>query len=60
MDIQTKWINRTTQMSRLKIGRLTKNNSGIWTCRKVPGTNLESLEESSLDLQKTSKKVLVI
>ncbi|VDP64299.1 unnamed protein product [Schistosoma mattheei] len=56
VDIQTKWINRTTQMSRLKIGRLTKNNSGIWTCRKVPGTNLESLEESSLDLQKTNIK----
>ncbi|VDP39117.1 unnamed protein product [Schistosoma margrebowiei] len=57
-NIQTKWINRTTQMSRLKIGRLTKNNSGIWTCRKVPGTNLESLEESSLDLQKTNKMVI--
>ncbi|CAH8638722.1 unnamed protein product [Schistosoma intercalatum] len=56
VDIQTKWINQTTQMSRLKIGRLTKNNSGIWTCRKVPGTNLESLEESSLDLQKTNIK----
>ncbi|CAI2736125.1 unnamed protein product [Schistosoma spindalis] len=56
LDIQTKWINRTTQMSRLKIGRLTKNNSGIWTCRKVPGTNLESLEESSLDLQKINIK----
>ncbi|CAH8675442.1 unnamed protein product [Schistosoma rodhaini] len=56
VDIQTKWINQTTQMSKLKIGRLTRNNSGIWTCRKVPGTHLESLEESSLDLQITNIK----
>ncbi|CAH8575853.1 unnamed protein product [Schistosoma turkestanicum] len=56
VDIQTKWINQTTQMSKLKIGQLTKNHSGIWTCRKVPGTHLESLEESSLDLQTANFK----
>ncbi|KAK4474701.1 hypothetical protein MN116_001829 [Schistosoma mekongi] len=53
IDIQSKWINQTTMLSRLNIGRLTRNNSGIWTCRKVSDTQLESLEESSLNLQTT-------
>ncbi|TNN18642.1 Defective proboscis extension response (Dpr)-related isoform 3 [Schistosoma japonicum] len=56
IDIQSKWINQTTMLSRLNIGRLTRNNSGIWTCRKVSDTQLESLEESSLNLQTTNSK----
>ncbi|CAH8871207.1 unnamed protein product [Trichobilharzia szidati] len=56
-DIQTKWINQTTLASRLNIGKLTKYNSGIWSCRKIPGTQLESVEESSINLHTTGSKM---
>ncbi|CAH8665163.1 unnamed protein product [Heterobilharzia americana] len=52
-DVQRKWIDQTTLASRLNIGQLTTHNSGIWTCRKIPGTQVESIEESSVNLQLT-------